>query len=306
MKSFKKLLFRKMFRIPLFRFGLALLLYVALDHFCDLVTKGFRYHEILSDQPNNAKWEIPPLTAKDEEAIYNLLNQPFYFLGGGQQCYAFLSQDGQTVLKFFRHDHRSPKNILTHIKLPSLFDSYRQKMLNYKSRKNLTPLFQSYKLAYDNLKEQSGLLYLHLNKTQGKFPKTTLFDAIGAKHEIDLDSTEFVLQQKAELIFPTFLTLIAHGELKAVQSSIHALFLNLAARCDLGIKDQDTAFKRNIGFIDERPIFFDVGNLWEDPHLKDPVLRKNEIAIKTQRLQRWLRAHCPELLPIYEEELAAL
>lgn len=40
--------------------------------------------------------------------IANALNQPFYYLSCGAQCYAFASKDGEYVLKVFKFHHLRP------------------------------------------------------------------------------------------------------------------------------------------------------------------------------------------------------
>ena len=61
--------------------------------------------------------------------------------------------------------------------------------------------FDSYKIAYENLKDETGLIYLHLNKTDFLKQKMIIIDKIGIYHEIDLDSMEFLIQKGRAYLF---------------------------------------------------------------------------------------------------------
>src|SRR5690242_7329585 len=96
----------------LFYFTIQLLVAAAicswLYFFCYSQTRGFRLYSILSDLPNDPRWEVPPLSDRDQKKIDALLNQEFTFLGSGGWSFAFLGEDQKTVLKFFNHTHLSP------------------------------------------------------------------------------------------------------------------------------------------------------------------------------------------------------
>src|SRR5579872_2014639 len=156
MSSYKKLFKKKGVKLLLM-----LLVFFAVKWFCDLKTGEFRYYEILSSMASQTKWESAPLSSEEQK----LLDQPFTFLGKGDQSYAFLGQDQKTVLKFFRHDHLGPRKFLRTLPLPATLDKLRQEFLAWRSRYDLTPLFDSAKLAFDELKEETGLIGLHLNKS---------------------------------------------------------------------------------------------------------------------------------------------
>src|SRR2546422_718538 len=66
----------------------------ALFIFCHNQTKGFQVCKIYSPLPYDAQWEIQGEGVK--------LNSTFRFLGKGGQFYAFVSDDGKTVLKLFK------------------------------------------------------------------------------------------------------------------------------------------------------------------------------------------------------------
>ena len=165
--------------------------------FCEIKTEGFRFYQLLSDLPNDPRWEVPPLSKEEQDAISTRLNQTFTYLGHGGWCYAFLGEDKKTVLKFYKHSHLSPKEMLRHFHFENLF-------LKAPSWTGETVFFQEFNfkscmLLYTQAKERTGILYVHLNKTEHKHPTVTLIDPIGVRHILDLDQTEFIVQEKAEL-----------------------------------------------------------------------------------------------------------
>ena len=175
---------------------LAIAAYIGLDLFCSKQTQGFRPYLILSNLPNDSRWETPPLSLAETEEIHNRLNQTFTFLGSGGWCYAFLGEDQKTVLKFYKHSHLSLKEILCNF-------SFEKLLLRSPPWPENQPYFQemnfkSCMLLYTQIKQRTGLIHVHLNKTKGLYPPVTLIDAIGIKHTIDLDQTEFLIQQRAE------------------------------------------------------------------------------------------------------------
>lgn len=254
-----------------FKFLIILLFAWGVGIFCETQTEGFRFQEILSHLPNAERWETP----KNE--ISSLLNQQFSFLGKGEQFYAFLGEDQKTVLKFFRH-----------------------RKTFWGKEGDLSPLFESAKLAFDALKAESGLIALQLNK-HVNFPKVTIKDKLGIQHIVDLSRTEFLIQERAEPFCKALETKMNQGDREGAKKQIQALMTSLYAQCEKGVHNSDTAFKRNFGVINEKTICMDVGSFWKDERLKESAAAEEEILRTTARLQRWLKKHYPELLTVYED-----
>lgn len=61
--------------------------------------------------------------------------------------------------------------------------------------------FQSYKIAFEKLKEASGLLYLHLNHTTDLKKQVHLVDHLGSSYQVNLDDVAFLIQKKREPLF---------------------------------------------------------------------------------------------------------
>lgn len=272
--------------------------------FCESQTQGFRPYLLLSNLPNDPRWEVPPLDAESEAKIDTLLNQPFTFLGAGGWCIAFLGADEKTVLKFFRHSQFLPTSILKEF-------SFEKLLLKTPPLPEGAPYFQEFNfksciLLYKEAKERTGILYLHLNKTKGRHKPVLLIDNIGVHHHIDLDATEFIVQEKAELILSRIDTLAKEEKWREAEQCIDEILSCLIALYQRGIKDYDRSFRHNFGFIGKKAITLDLSSFGHEPAIANPTVYTQELVLKTQRLERFLRKKHPELHPYYKNRLSSL
>lgn len=276
------------------KISLFLVLFLAAERFCRSQTEGFRIGKTLSDYPYQKKWEIA-FSTEQEENVQKLLAQPFHFLGSGVQSYAFLGEDGETVLKIFKPFHMWPPNhILKQLPLPS---GTKNKIVSDRNRR-VEAIFQSAKIAYENLKEKTALVYLHLNTTKEKFTPITLYDKLGIKHTASLDQSAFALQKKAELMLPYFKEHPDEGK-----QIIGQLFELIILRCKKGIANSDPVFHKNFGLSEGKVVEIDIGSFSFNPFLQKTHLIKKEILYETLTLKTVLEEQFPELLEYYNEHL---
>lgn len=294
---------RKLFHFIL-KFFLFILCFLSIGFFCHSQTKGFRLYRILSNLPNDPRWETPPLTPKEKEDLNNRLNQKFTFLGCGGWCFAFLGEDGETVLKFYKHSQFLPWEILRHFSLDKLF------LKSAPWPKN-TPYFQEFNfkscmLLYTQAKERAGLLYVHLNKTKGQHTPVTLIDNVGVSHQIDLDQTEFVVQKRATLLMPHLENLMKENKSDEAKKCIDDLFDCFLEFYAKGIRDLDKSLRNNFGFVGSYAIALDISSFGNDESLKNPSIHLKELSLKTHRLERWLRKYHPSLYIHYQSRVKQL
>src|SRR3989304_3794415 len=88
---------------PLLKLFLFCLLFVAVERFCYVQTQGFRVEKSLPPPHRDVRWHFPAPSEEERIELKKTLSQPFTFLSKGNECYAFVSEDGQYVLKFFKH-----------------------------------------------------------------------------------------------------------------------------------------------------------------------------------------------------------
>lgn len=206
-----------------------------------LLLSSFSLHEIESKLAYNPKWGAAAVPQQD------VFDQPYTFLSEGAQAYAFESADRKYVIKFFKMRRFTPS-----------WSDYLCPKLVARRAKNLNWVFNGYRIAYDEFKEDTGLVYIHLNKTTNLNRSLTLIDKNGTKYRVDLDQTEFVIQRKAELIFSYLKNL---KDPKDVRQAVSSLLDLIQRRIDKGFSDRDKAVSNNYGFVDGHPIHLDVGRL---------------------------------------------
>lgn len=268
--------------------------------FCEKQTDDFSLAYIQSDLLPCPEWE----THSPSPEVKHVLSQSFHYLGCGGQAYAFVSDDNQYVIKFFKQrDFRKPHRLLLSLPRPGILELARL----HKYTKALSKLrrdFSSYKLAYEALPEESGLVYVHLNKGSDLKQSLAITDKLGITHTIDLDNVEFVLQKKASPLFPRIQTQMEHGDLAGAKQTIHAIVEVLVGRCQKGIFDEDPRLHNNMGVIGTSAMFIDVGRFVRDPQRTHPETYKEDLKhITGKRLKPWLEENYPELSAYLDEKI---
>lgn len=281
-----------------FSFFVKLLLLTALiigvERFCHKKTASFTVNKICSNLSFDPKWEVAPLAHEKQEQVRAIFDQKFAFLGKGAQCFAFESADGNYVLKFFRFTHMRPSFFISHLPSFSFWEHYKQKRVRKKEIKLLQD-FTSYKIAYEELKEETGLVFIHLNKTQNINKSIHITDKLGICHTLELDEMHFILQKKARLFYPVMQELIEQGQVRAAQRALKDLVDFLILRNQKGIDDKDPDLLTNFGFIDSKLIQIDIGRFKKSFFLKSRKSRQEELLRITDRLQKWLEVRNVEL-----------
>lgn len=233
-------------------------------------TYGFRVAKMQLDFPHRPEWDLPCAPG-----IRKILEQPFHFLGKGAQSYVFESEDGTSVVKLFRYDQPI---------IPAKVEA----------------LLSASKMAYEELREETGLIYIHLNETALDLPVLHCTDALGRKYRFPLDQYRFAVQKKAEKFRDTFQK--AHASREEMRNRIDQFLSLLEKRVAKNIQNTDPSLSRNFGFLADRAIEFDFGNYCFCPTLNGST----EIRRYTSKLRRWLKKHDPEWVAYLDERVGAL
>jgi hypothetical protein len=251
---------------PLFFFLLVSLCLATPSGFKRL-THGFRPEKLQLAFPNEAHWEV-----QEVADVQSILRQPFRYLNKGAQAYVFESLDKEYVIKLFRFDHLSKKT-------GSL------KRFNHE---NVFILFNACKMAYETMAKETGLIYIHLNTTDGKMPVLHCRDRLGRKHALPLDQIRFVLQKKAGDFCKSLLD--ARSSPERMKKRIDSLLALLDKRIEKGILNTDPNLKRNFGFIGDQAIELDFGNYRFHPGHN----REKEREKYLSKLHQFLEKQAPE------------
>lgn len=200
--------------------------------------------------PHHPEWDISPPTGNEQRRLAEIFSQRFHYLGSGVQAYAFESEDGKYIIKFFRMNRLIPRAI----------HAFRPKKIAERHRK-LHLIFNAYKLVYEKFRQDSGLLYIHLNKSHDLKKVIHVEDHKKREHAIQLDDVLFVVQEKAELLHDRLYRLKAEKKFDELQKAIAAFLTLVQRRIDAGMTDQDRVIEKNYGFVGDRPIQLDVGRV---------------------------------------------
>jgi hypothetical protein len=260
------------------KISLFLVCFYGTARFCKAQTGKFTVMRITSNLTPRPEWETAALSPGEKVQIQQILNQPFSYLSKGVQSFVFASQDGQYVIKFFRHDHLDAPFWLTPPK-------------KAKKQDRLHKEFLSYKLAFENLQEQTGLVYLHLNKSKDLHQTLDLVDKLGIHHPIPLDKYEFLVQKRASLLYTALNQMIEENKMPQAKETLSKLVQLLAHRAQKGISDKDPDLVTNFGVIGTDPVQIDVGRFSQ----RAPKIDKDEIIRITDPLNKHLMTRCPEL-----------
>lgn len=209
-----------------------------------------------------------PLTPNDQ--VTKILQQPFTFLGSGNQSYAFLSQDGKYVLKLMK-----------------IYQTQNEPQ-------KLKRLINGFQVAYQYDQKHTGILYIHLKPTHFSDFSVNLTDKAGRKHKLDLNPLLFALQLKAVPTNQIITKHLKNGEIQAARVKLEAILTMMQEEHQMGVLDKDHNIWHNTGFIGDKPIRIDVGKLELSPEMKKPEISKNEIdKVKNDRMIPWIHRYFP-------------
>ncbi len=266
--------------------------------FCTKQTDGFSLLSLESRFPNDPNLDFP----SDMTELEGVLDQKYHYLDFGGQCHVFESEDQQYVIKLLSHKFGAPQALLMSIPLPEPLKSKRAKMMSRIFSKHARD-YHSYWIAYEILKEETGLIYVHLNTTENLQRQLTITDKLHIAHQIDLDNTAFIVQKKAALVYPTINTCMQNKDVEGAKQALHAIIDVIVQRCQKGIFDEDPRIHCNVGLIGGRAILIDVGRFKGDANRKNPDVYKKDLSAITARFKEWLSKNHPALVTILEEEL---
>jgi hypothetical protein len=273
---------------------LSLLLFIGfatrIDRACAKASHRFCLQFIDGPRTSNTAWGAStPFPAP-------LLDQPFFYLGKGAQSFVFESADQEWVIKFYKFPAHLRR--FDWIKHPfgDLFSKKNQEINAHNERRFLRS-FNSYLLAHQELAEETGVTYIHLNPTPHLQKNLLVFDRAGTPHHIPLARIGFIVQKKGEPFFPRLSTLLQNGRQEEAKQMINSLFQLILARCKKGISDLDNMDHNNYGWYQTHALHLDVGRFVR----QDKIDVEQELRRVTGPLATFLEENSPELLLYYND-----
>jgi len=269
------------------------------------LTGGFTIANITSDLPYDSRWETAPLSPSEKEKIGQALNQEYTYLGKGCQAYVFGSQDGQYVLKFFKFQRFRPQIWFEPFTFIPAVENYQHEK-GVERKLKLDKVMMSWMIAYEYLSKDTGVLYVHLNKTNSWNMTLNIRDKLGMSYPVDVDKMEFLLQRQAIMLCPKIEALMKQGSVAQAKNLIDSLLVMLLLEYSRGFADNDHALMQNTGVLDDRPIHIDVGQLIYNESVRDPAVYQQELFDKTYKFHQWLEKNFPELATHLQARLVSI
>lgn len=266
------------------------------------VTDGFLVSNIVSELSYKPEHETRTLTSFEKAEFEKALSQPYYYLGKGCQSYVFQSADKAYVLKFFKYQRfRTPQWLEPLTFIPLIQNLLIQK--KEKKERKLAFFMQAWKVAFDELKEEAGLIAVHLNKSANLNRDFILYDKMGFKHSVPADSAEFLIQRKADMLVPWIQKEMAASEEEKVKKLLNDLVTMLVSEYTRGLADNDHALMQNTGVYQNHPFHIDVGQFVKESRFAEPSVWHQELYNKTYKFRLWLLKNYPLLGEHFTERL---
>ncbi len=269
------------------------------------ITDGFTIDNITSAFPYDSRWAVRPLSSDEQTLAYSILDQKFSYLGKGCQSYVFLSADKKYVLKFFKYQRFRTQPWVDFFSFIPFVENYLDQKV-VKKRTKREGFFASWKLAFEELKEETGLIFVHLNKTQTLQKELIFTDKMGFEHQVELDDMEFLIQRKATMLCPYIQSLMKEQKVDEAKKLLSSIISMVLSEYDRGLADNDHALMQNTGVYNGMPIHIDVGQFVRNEQVRNPETYNQELFNKTFKFRRWLHKEYPELADYLETELKGI
>lgn len=279
-------------------FLILIALCISAARFCHHQTKGFRLTKV---QSNLFDTHVQELSIEEIQYIRSLFAQPFRYLGRGHQSFVFISDDQEHVIKVFNNAHQRKIAFFKVLSYIPFFNGWAsQKMSSTQTKCQKT--FESYAIAFEEMRDQTGLLFSHLNATEG-LPPITLIDPLNIRHRLNSNTLGFLIQKKVKLVYPALEEWIQHEDIDKAKRALSNLLDLFMWKCQKGIFDNDPLIRTNFGFLDEDAVQIDVGPLSKDLTIQESDRMRAEILRITTSLKQWLEEKSPDLLVYLDQQL---
>lgn len=274
-----------------------LLILVLLCLFCAGVGKGLYYFKKGFSLRRIHSLDVA-ITEDFSSEADRALSQPYSYIGRGRQCFAFASADGKYVVKLPRTDI---------YKIPLWVRSFASKSFQEEMRldraKREKFILDSMRIAFEELRNQTGILAVHLGKSGSKGKKLTLIDALGCKHHLPLEKTAFVLQYKQPILMKAFQEALQKGDRRRAEQILDALITAVIERGEKGILNRDRSFLRNYGFDGGKAYQIDVGSFFRIEGMEKRAAFQKSVTDSMDAVKEWMAKTDPEMLRYLDQKL---
>ena len=282
-----------MFKVRKYFFVFLLLNFVlSLSFFALKRTQGFSTYKLYKLR---AEIEKPLHYSEGEiDEMRSVFSQPFNYLNKGRQCFVFESKDHKYVLKLLNKNHLYFPKILKKLPFVDSIVKRRNERKKY--------VLDSFFLAWQKLKDQSKICYLNQNRNVFKENKVKLVFNYGLSKEIDLNDYFFVVQKRAELIYPKIHEIYKKNGIEEVLEIADRFLEFVAFRVQNNIVDEDMDVEINYGFCQDELMLIDTGRLRKKDLSSESEFSK-ELFKSTKKFRKWLVQNYPEVIESWDDKI---
>ncbi len=234
-------------------------------------------------------------SAKYPPEVEAFLKKPLHFIGMGSQCIAFSSEEESYVLKICKANRYQLPSFLE-MPLVSFFSDHYLQEKRLRKQKKQTSDFLNYKLSYENAKKESGITFLHLEKTTKQNPPIRLKDPFGITHSFSQDDLLFYIQKKARPLAPYLLDLLHQNNKEELIDFFYNLLHMVEENRKNGIFIKDINPKKNIGVCENLPMWIDPGRI-----AQTTLDSSNALELFSKKFKPFLENLDKSLLPLFEQ-----
>ena len=256
----------------------------------DIRLANMKYTLPFSSDP---AWEMSPLTEHEYADLKRILDQKFSYIGKGAQSYAFGSEDGKYVIKFFKFKHLRPAFYVENLPDFPPFSTIKANDFERKKRK-LISIYNGYSLAFREHKAGSGIIYLHLLQTNNLHLQAHIKDKLGFNRTVPLDDVVFLIQKRGETLRTRLNKLLTERRLLKAQQAIAFIIDMYMTEYRNGMYDRDHGVMYNTGFVGEVPFHLDVGKLEKDERMREKEFYKKDLTHVLWKMDEWIKRTYPE------------
>lgn len=251
------------------------------------LTDDFRISNITYEMPYHSEWETEKLKVDEQKNLDQILVQKFHYIGKGSQSYAFVSDDGKYVLKFFKFKHLRPSLLFGILpKLP--FISNFQEREIFRKKRKLNSNFIGYKLAFDRNRENSRLIFVQLNPNHRDY-FVKVVDKMGRERLVNLGTIPYIVQEKGQTLRTVLQQLLESGNIETAKERVNQIFDMYLTEYNKGLFDHDHGVMCNTGFIGEEPFHLDIGKLLPNEQMKELQYYEQDLILVAKSINRWLK-----------------
>lgn len=256
------------------------------------LTDDFHVGNIQHDFSNVPTKKIPTLTQDEYEILYKVLDGKFYYLGKGAQCYAFQSEDGKYVIKFFKFKHLRPRIFIKFLPNVFPFKTFKENHLA-RRKKRLINACDGYDLAFNESREETQLLYLHLAQTDFLKRHIKIIDKLGIMRSVNADDIIFLIQKKGITLEQRLRNLLDQDQIIETKQAIEMIIDMYVNKYKKGIIDHDHGVMLNTGFIETTPFYIDPCKFFKKENIKNPLIYTKDLELVTNKIRQWIKVSYP-------------